>query len=454
MDEQREESGITFGEIRRIIFNKKWIALAVALAITLAGTLTLYFTRGKSQTTYSTTFTVNLSGNAADTYPDGTKFSYTDLISLNTLIEVRNSNEKFESIWVNELSNSEGAISISADEFKNYTITVKASYFSNKDIARDFLMSLASYAIDYYQTMEINYGAYLDRYETCDGEYETLVRYLQNQINYLSSYYSNIRSNYGDSFIVENGKTLLSYALEIDSVNEQLTRLLPEIRKNHAVKSLTATDGKSTSIDNYSYEYQKLLNEYTSAKNVYNSLRNAYSSGSSSIDAGLSVIKSQVELLENLNGQLTVYENYIVAQSTLDSEGYKDYTRTNGEFTITPVTGIKEDDSYGAQINDIYEKLCDYTEDLDSATKAIYAKVSSVSFTNASIIVTSGGMGIAKSLIYSLIVGIVLGCLVALIIGLPAYNKKKNAKKQNAEQAVTDENSDVANSDKPENSEQ
>ena len=128
MDE--EKSGLTFGDICRIIWSQKWLALALLLAITIAGTFGLKYGYGAGKTEFVSTFSINISisEDGMLEYPDNTRRNYRDLISIENLAAIKTDNEDFSSVNV-EVMRKRGDIKITQNRGEKdvtYTVRVKA----------------------------------------------------------------------------------------------------------------------------------------------------------------------------------------------------------------------------------------------------------------------------------------------------------------------------------------
>ena len=104
--EEKEEGGISIGDIFRTIFSQKWLALIITAVITVVGTVGIYF-YGSTKVDYSVSFVLQLpnTGDATAisyTYPDGERFYFTDIISRDNLKKVAERTE-FSSIDVDSM---------------------------------------------------------------------------------------------------------------------------------------------------------------------------------------------------------------------------------------------------------------------------------------------------------------------------------------------------------------
>ena len=86
---EREEEGITLGELFRVIFKRVWVVVGVTLAITAIAVLIVALLINTSRKEYRLEYTIEFPGHENSRYPDGTAFRYQNLISLATLNAVK-----------------------------------------------------------------------------------------------------------------------------------------------------------------------------------------------------------------------------------------------------------------------------------------------------------------------------------------------------------------------------
>lgn len=235
---QEENSGITFKDIFRTIWLRKWVLIVVAVAVALVMTVALYYGYNPAVKTCEVQFSLNLpngDGGATYQYPDGVTFHYAELTSAETLEKIK-SNGEFSNVNVEKMV-AKCDISInrevkivatlpagSADDANNaytetvYTVSAKLSYFNDREQAKEFLIRVANYPAEYLKNMEIDYGVYLPYAKTAigDGNNTAAVKYLNDQLDFLSERYDNLIKAYGETFVVQGGKTLLACKQEVE----------------------------------------------------------------------------------------------------------------------------------------------------------------------------------------------------------------------------------------------
>ena len=91
---EEEKKSITFRDVCKTIWFRKWVALVVAVVVALVVAVGLYYGYNPKSKTCEVEFSLNLPGGddgAFYIYPDGKLFHYTELTSVETLNKVRES---------------------------------------------------------------------------------------------------------------------------------------------------------------------------------------------------------------------------------------------------------------------------------------------------------------------------------------------------------------------------
>ena len=155
MDEERE-SGITFGEICRLIGKRIWLVLAIAAGVTVLAVVLFALVFNPLTTYYSMDFELVYPTSSTQQYPDGTPFSYRNIISLSTLEAAKVKDKRLADVDVATMLREDHiSVSASTDEDTvtdsatvTYTLTVKGSYFRDEDTAQLFIRCVADAAVD------------------------------------------------------------------------------------------------------------------------------------------------------------------------------------------------------------------------------------------------------------------------------------------------------------------
>lgn len=455
---EEEKSGMSFADIIRIIFSQKWVALIILVVVTLAGTLGLHYGSNAISKTYDVSFTLELprtneknairdeNGNIINPstsvvyYPDGTAFYYTDIVALTTLKKVKNSNEAFEGIDVDDMSKRnrisiERTINETANNSgtyeSNYKLTVKANYFSDQTVARDFLEALTKTPTDHLGLMNIDYGVYIDSARSAP-DYIKEISQLIAQLEYLLERYSTFVSLYNDLSI--EGKTLRSYAQEINSyLNDSaaLEILQAEVRRNAYLKS-------EELIERYEIELDQLQRRYDIAKKTLDNLLLVKEGSESLSVSSAAIIKTQSDLVAELAKEIEEIQgnkddpNKVII-------GFKnslDYDSKDG--TIHKSQNHKD---FLVKLGEAYTTVEGFTQTFEDVVAQVYSKVSVISYSNSNVISINGVTGLIQAFIISVVAGIVLALLVAFIVGRIVLKKKTS----NAAQAQSVETPQTEN---------
>lgn len=412
MEENTAREGKSLGEIFRVIFAQKWLALILAVVVTAVCALGLYFGYNKSKKVYAVSFELELAGsyNAEQfthKFPDGTTFNYRNIISKENIENVKNSSDAYAKIDAKGLAGG-GAISISrnitqlteASYETVYTLTAAADKFPNANVARDFLSALAAMPDKYLASMDIDYNVFLTTAQSA-LDYRTEIGDLLKQVKYLSDQYDALIEMYGD-VALDGGRTLAFYKQKIASYVEDkkvLANLLTVAEEGLYLKNENLKE-------KYRFDVSQLEIEYTKANNtLQNLLSNDDTSGSAS---NATVIKQQSDLVEDLKRDKDLLNKYI-------NEG------KSGE-------AIPE--SFIASLAEAHSTVEAFTEEYKQTSTAVYGKSSSVTFTSSNVLSVSGGMSILKIMIISLALGIIVALVAAYVAGICL--KKKPAKKGKA----------------------
>lgn len=404
MEEYAEEKGLSLSDIFRTIFSQKWLALIIAAVITVAGTVGMYFF-GKAKAVYSTTFVMQFPGSEESpttyTFPDGTHFHYSDIISEKNLETAKASSAAFAELDVKNMRLN-GDVSIkrelletaagSQSYIANYTVTVKAGYFKNDDLARDFIVTLIDGPRKYLADMEIDYGSKLTAAKNA-LTYDDQLSFMQQQVDEIRSGYSSFIGSYGASFVVGNGKTLSECLANIDLFlsSNNISNLKAEVLLKHYIKSAEA-------LDKYKNDYELKLREYNIKKETLDSLKNLTGSdpdNTSSIISGIGEFISLSNSVGQLKQDLEDLDNYIKLGVT-DGADYENFASRVALLEA----GIK-------QLTDEYKTVADI----------VYGKATTISYESANIVAVEGGYGLIMSGLISLVLGLVIAAVTAYIVG-------------------------------------
>lgn len=406
---ENEGGGITLGYIFRTIFSQKWLALVITAVITIVGTLGLYF-MGKRGVTYSVSFVLQLpkagdASSTAYTYPDGESFYFTDIISSENLKEVA-SREGYGSIDVDKMV-KKGDITIirSVDKLDddskegvydlNYTVKVKASYFSDEDSARDFIEALTVFPREYIGNMDIDYDQSLTTSKSAIT-YDEQLTLLKNQTYYIQAKYGELIETYGSEFVVKDGRTLAQCKNEVDSylTKDLFTSLINDAEKNSYIKS--DTEGK------LKYESDKYSKEQAleRAKNTLKGLSDFKPADGSLIYDEIVALNREIATLEQ---DIAILQRYIDAYAN---------------------TELIQPEAFEKEVAKVEASVSKFTEDIKPVASYVYSRVTKINYLSTKVVEVEGGRGIVMSLAVSLVAGLVVACAAAYVVG---WSKQKKA---------------------------
>ncbi|MDE5729183.1 MAG: hypothetical protein K2I20_03300 [Clostridia bacterium] len=399
---EEEKNGISLADIFRTIFSQKWLALILAVAITLLCAVCIVYIYNPIKTNYSVSFKLDLPGgnSTAETYryPDGTTFHYLSLVSPAMLKEIKaDGGEQFAGIDVDgmvkkgDISISEEIVTASEIVDRTYTVSVKASYFINKDVARDFIARIAEYPCKYLAGINIEYNSAIKLYEASE-DYARQIEYLKTQLSFLEQKYGSLINEYGNEFVVENGKTLKTYLSEVKAYGEsaEFVNMKAELKEGKYVKN-------EACLKSYKLELAQVEEDLTDAQSVLD----AMTKGQPDAQASTEAIKAQAEKVAALN------------RKKLDLEVY----------TADGAAKVDTEGVFAARLKTVADKLGGFTDCLKNVTDKVYQNASSVFYVNSNVVNATGGMGTTTTVILSIVAGVIIAAIAAYIVGYSKNNK-------------------------------
>lgn len=408
---EREEEGITLGELFRVIFKRVWVVVGVTLAITAIAVLIVALLINTSRKEYRLEYTIEFPGHENSRYPDGTAFRYQNLISLATLNAVKASDEAFASVDTAKMSESND-ITIVAETSEvsgvrkstgNYSFTVKASYFPSAEVATSFLRKLAAVPVDYIQTVlkNANYDFNLNAYDSV-STYEAKIDYLSAQCEYLQDKYSELMVKYGESYRFE-GRSISDYAsaaaLQFSKTAEQTLR---------------------TDLELNGYVYDK--DAYKSTADLQ--IRALQKEKEENVKI-IAALREECEQTANLS-QTEALSKEIVALTTRNIK-----IETELETINTTLANLESQDNtpFDRRLTAYYNNLKTATETLHSVISFVYNEESEVTFDTSKVVV-QGDTSLILAGVGGLFGGFIVACAIVCIIDLPKYFKAKKSARQ------------------------
>ena len=217
--ENNQESGISLKELLIYIWKKKIMLLISFIAITIVSFAAVTIVR-RTPVKYVSEVIVSFEGMIDNKYPDGSLFSYRDITSKESLVEVKNSNlELYESIDAESLYDNDGISITNTNVETNLTnkifaftlrIDANSSYFENIEQARCFITDLfESKTIDkvkeYYDNFKL--PSYFENV-TETIEYTFIYNKVSEAMKELNTTINSLIQKANSNFSYEEGKTL------------------------------------------------------------------------------------------------------------------------------------------------------------------------------------------------------------------------------------------------------
>ena len=440
---EEEKEGISIGDICKKIWHAK-ITLGVTFVIaTVVCVLGIHYLYSQPQEVYSGSVTYQFRGAEEGKYPNNTTFDYRTIIEPQALQAVKESNESFADIDVakmvsnNDISVSQLTRTTYNDQNQETTIvapnyiqiTCSASYFSSDDQARNFMQavldSVNTTANNLYNAIIYNQNLIMaDSATTYEDEYG----YLINQKDMLISNYNSLIEDFGpSSYVGQDSSTTISQALttiETYFIQNDLSSLQNEARQSGYLK-----DKSDAGIQKLKNQLKNLIHQRDLTRNLLNNLQTEFKN-----------------LIETSNSSVILsvsaeYQNRILAL-TEELTDYEDQIETLCEklnVTIDPATGeiIENSDTtdyqetpetYITTLNQIKTQLNSFTDDLKETTTYLYTNFAKPVYTLPNIVEKSGGLSLVLNAAISVVIGIILGCVVAGIKGHIDMKKEEQNK--------------------------
>ena len=425
MEDEEEKALLTIGDFFKVIFNRKWIVLAVTIVAILIGTVLTMFVVNPMSMDYQLYFTVEYPGKGS-VYPDGKTFRFQDMVSLEYLEAVKASDEKFANIDVEKLSKNDGieiysAAAVNGDDSQNlsindklyeYRFVVSAKFFPDGQVANEFLRALASYPAQYNKKAleSVDFKKELQSYSSVKTYDEKLI-ILNSEYTYLADQYKSLIDVYGDSLPV-NGKSLSAWLSGLNAAYGSYDR---QSLSDNLLRYGYIVDENLTNDSNDSLVYE--LQENSDIIEVLKGLSNT--EGSTSATA--SSIASQIKELVSRNNNILSILNYRGVDVDKTTTNRWTWRYKDGALAEEFVT---DSAAYGAKLNDVKAKLEEQADICKSVMVAAYGQQAECTFAGNKL-EELNKKSILVAAIISLIVGLVAVAVVVLIIDMPSYARKK-----------------------------
>ena len=436
-DELKQDDGVSLGQLFSWLWRKKIIGLIVFLAVAVV-CFVIILLISNTKAVYSISFnycsTPNLSENK---FLNNTNFNYLNLISKNTLTEVKNSSDEFKNIDIDKVSNS---ISITENKVYNndtldyiyYVIEVKTGVFNSANEAKKFLIELSNWPIKYNDNFLnlINFNSNFDLINS-SLTYEDELSYIDSQVNLIKNGYEDLIEKFGDNYVSinkngENSYYYLSQLLNIFNANLNnfnYSMLEAILDSNHYVKLGENNDTSyydsflSTNINALKTQETALTKQKVELNNQINSILSKISGNitSSALD----------NLINSLSNCITQLSEVTKEKSNLEAT----QTRINDQKGSGD-NGFAKDKEFGETLNNIVSFLQEETALYSTVYKEIYSRSFEIIYNESSVVVSAGGISMVINAGISIILGLVVGAITATILGYNSEKKELLTKKE------------------------
>ncbi|MBR6071337.1 MAG: hypothetical protein IKP77_00715 [Acholeplasmatales bacterium] len=411
MEYYEEDEGISLGQIFKVIFRRWKLLLIIVISILVIGILGTQLVYNKYKTSYSSTVEyVNVIGSNEDTYINNSKFNYRDIIKINTLNEVKNSDEKFSSIDVQKMVDEED-ITITKNTKESstvitFTLTAKGKYFKNKEQAKLFLYKVIYTPVNDLLSLvkNANNKVYVNAYKDA-LDYESQIDFLQKEIELLDSKYANIISLYPESSV--NNKSVSDYKVALENQY-----------------------GKITNSSKYKV-IEDLKNELTAKNYVKN-----FDANEDELINNKNALEKQIEdneaVIEALEARIEKYNGSIVIDNSKSSEALQPFTSEISRLTTENTKMQNEIDvidakisaqggteleikTFEAKLTSLHNNLVKSADEYTEVSIAVSTEYANLEYTGMAI-ETNGALGLVIAALLFLVAGFIVGAVVNLII--------------------------------------
>ena len=401
--EQKQAEGVSVNELWGMLVKHIWAVLLAAVLFAAALILLFAFVVNPLGRSYSMEFYLTYPGSDLLKYPDGSSFSYRELISLEALASVKASDERFGSVDTVKMVQEDG-ISITAayldaeGEYKltgSYTVVIAGKYFSSRDTAQAFIRGIAERAVSDILEKAASIDFSIDDEVFAEASFDDKIVLLEEQRGSILASYDEWMEEYRASYSV-GGKTLSAYRAEaaVSCASSTLRSLREELQSCGYV-----------SLEEMNVRLEELEREYSLNEDKIAALRETLDSLPEGSGSGTSADGSVAQMIAEL----------VVRNVQIKNE----------------MSALNENDitAFEGKMQKMYSSMQTAAENLRSVTVALYEQEATVHFMTYRAVVSGD-----TSLALVAVAGLVLGFLIAAIVVCRIeYGKEKRAAAQNAD---------------------
>lgn len=410
--------GISLGDIFKAIWKKK-ILVAIITGITLIAVfLAITFIYNPYKVTYSSQFELSFVGSSEGLYPTGEIFNYKDIVKKDNLLAAKNSNSKYNKIDIEKMYKKDGvkiqkveATDEEANRYPEYVITISHSKVQDRDLMADFVSDLINITVQDIQekSQKTDYVSDLKKYND-NIIYNDAITYLIGQTNVIIDGYNKMINTYGESYYV-NDKTLKSYKNDAEKIikSANLEYYLSEAEKKVYLTSLDMQDEYK---DYAKARVASLLRKKQLNDEIINEYKNMQpESSSGGVD-----YTDQMDDIARENAEIVIELNSFI------NGGYQ----TNiYDVDLYELNLGYYDQNFTKQVDSIYNKIEELMTTYENNVRESNLKSILLSYDTNLIVVQSGVFNFVISALAGVFVGLIIGCIVAMVIELPKLNKKE-----------------------------
>lgn len=404
-----QNDGLSLLDIIKLIWKRKILVGIITLIVLIISLLLILFWYNPNNATYQSDFELTFSGSDQDIYPTGKKFNYRDIVSLDRLNKIKQSNSKYSKINIDKLYD-ENNIRISrlasSDITKisnNYSIVIADSGINDEKVIKDFISDLLKDVTNEI-IVDVNSISYTYNFSGIDNYslYTDVLNFLIYQKDIIINAYENLILTYGESYSID-GTTLNAKLSTINNTikNLSLNGLLSMAEQNRYVID-------SQDVENYNSLITTRISSLLRIKEENDLIINSYST------LGSLIVYEDIQKRIAQNASIVLQ-----LRNLLNSYNETNYSFTN-EDILAPSLPSEE---YKLSIESVYKEINDLAIDLENDIKAMGSDSLILNFESNSIVEKSGTINIFIAIVGGLILGVILGSVVVLIIDIPRLNK-------------------------------
>lgn len=404
-----QNDGLSLLDIIKLIWKRKILVVIITLIVLIISLMLILFWYNPNNATYQADFELTFSGSDQDIYPTGKKFNYRDIVSLDRLNKIKQSNSKYSKINIDKLYD-ENNIRISrlasSDITKisnNYSIVIADSGINDEKVIKDFISDLLKDVTNEI-IVDVNSISYTYNFSGIDNYslYTDVLNFLIYQKDIIINAYENLILTYGESYSID-GTTLNA---KLSTINNTIKNLSLDGLLSIAEQNRYVID--SQDVENYNSLIATRISSLLRIKEKNDLIIDSYST------LGSLIVYEDIQQRIAQNASIVLQ-----LRNLLNSYNETNYSFTN-EDILAPSLPSEE---YKLSIESVYKEINDLVIDLENDVKAMGSDSLILNFESNSIVEKSGTINIFIAIVAGLVLGLILGSVVVLIIDIPRLNK-------------------------------